>query len=191
MKNFSLDLEGLSSYPGGVLLSAGLYEVKGIESEPDPERMFIVNVDIQSCLDVGLTVSGATVEWWFNQSQAARDALWTPTPVSLFHAGYLLQTWYDEHKEKGDGARNRVWAHATYDFPFLTCALNAVKKKMPWPHRDTRDLRTLDDFYSGPPLEDMKRGSAMEHSAAWDAFAQGQDVARVLAHVAMEDALRG
>jgi len=30
----------------------------------------------------------------------------------------------------------------------------------------------------------------MEHSAAWDAFAQGQDVARSLQHIQIEDALR-
>jgi len=40
MKNFSLDVEGLSSDPGGVLLSIGLYEVKGLETKPNPKFEF-------------------------------------------------------------------------------------------------------------------------------------------------------
>jgi hypothetical protein len=190
MKNFSLDVEGLSSDPGGVLLSIGLYEVKGLETKPNPDNMFLVNVDIQSCLDAGLKVNGDTIKWWFGQLDAARNALWEPKPMKLTTAASKLQKWYDEHKEKGEKAQNHVWAHATYDFPFLTCALHAVKKDVPWHYRDCKDLRTLLGFYSGPPLEDMKRGSAMEHSAAWDAFAQGQDVARSLQHIQIEDALR-
>ena len=105
MKNFSLDVEGLSSDPGGVLLSIGLYEVKGLETKPNPDNMFLVNVDIQSCLDAGLKVNGDTIKWWFGQLDAARNALWEPKPMKLTTAASKLQKWYDEHKEKGEKAR--------------------------------------------------------------------------------------
>ena len=72
-QHFSLDLETLGSEGSPVVLSIGLYHMKDeIEEEPDITRLFVGNIDIDSCLKAGLTVSGSSLKWWFEQSDEAR-----------------------------------------------------------------------------------------------------------------------
>ena len=173
IRHFSLDIETLSSSPTAVVLSIGLYELTVLQEVPAPSCLFVVNIDIDSSLEAGLTVSGSSLAWWLQQSSEARGALFCPKPVSLQQAAVRLSEWYSTRKAR----RNRVWAHATFDFPTLDYVVRRVGAKMPWSYLECRDLRTLLD---GVVTSDIKHGSELEHSCGWDAFAQGQQVLEAL-----------
>ncbi len=178
VQNFSLDLETLGSAGSPVVLSIGLYHMKDeIEEEPDPSRLFVVNIDIDSCLKEGLTVSGSSLKWWFKQSDKAREALFTnPKPISLQQSIHALHLWFKDKKGYTDKTV-KIWSHSTFDIPVLNNACKALRLDMPWSHRDTRDIRTIVD---GLELTELKRGHPLEHTCGWDAFAQGQQVLEAL-----------
>ena len=176
IKHFSLDIETLGSRINPVLLSIGLYEMKeSIEEEPDTNNLFVVNIDIDSCLEAGLTVNGDTIKWWFEQSNKAKEALFTPRPQALTTAIGLLGGWYENRRNLSYNGVNKIWSHATFDIPRLDDACHAVGLKMPWSYRDCRDIRTLVDGIEDQVTE-RKRGHPLEHTCGWDAFAQGQQV---------------
>ncbi len=180
VQHFSLDIETLGSVGSPVVLSIGLYHMKDeIEEESDPKRLFIANIDIDSCLEVGLTVSGSTLKWWFEQSDEARKALFVPQPRHLKYTIIVLGEWFRSKIQSSTRRKDeiKIWSHSTFDIPVLNNACNAVGLKMPWSFKDTRDLRTIVD---GLELTELKRGHVLEHTCGWDAFAQGQQVLEAL-----------
>ena len=180
VQNFSLDLETIGSVGSPVVVSIGLYHMKDeIEEEPQPSRLFVGNIDIESCLKVGLTMEGSTFEWWLRQSLEARQALFTPKPFDLTYTIKTLDEWYKKQIKSPTGgkAEVKIWSHSTFDIPVLNNACKAVGLDMPWSFRDTRDIRTIVD---GLELTELKRGHPLEHTCGWDAFAQGQQVLEAL-----------
>lgn len=65
-----VDLETLDTTPTSVIVSIGA--VKFGPNGYDKCDTFYRVVDIQSCIDTGLTISASTLSWWMNQSDAAR-----------------------------------------------------------------------------------------------------------------------
>jgi len=174
MKHFSLDIETLSSDPTSAILSIGLYEIEGFETEPNPDNLFYANVSLQSSIDLGLSISGKTFQWWMEQSDIARKGLFNPSPISIEEMSESLYGWWNARLS----VPNRVWCHATFDFPILHNAFALLKYSAPpWHYTSCRDLRTLLDGIDYP---DLKRGARKEHNAGWDAFAQGQSVVYAL-----------
>lgn len=177
MKHFSLDLETLSSAPTAAILSIGLYEINGKEDTPNQDRLFYANIDLDSCLKYGLTVSDSSFRWWLKQSNEARQALSVQPIMSLDGAISSLFLWYNKHSHP---LANRLWAHATFDFPVLHNAFQrAGYDSPPWHYKECLDLRTM-QFLTRPNIRDLKHGNMAEHNASWDAFAQGQMVADTL-----------
>lgn len=180
VENFSLDIETLASRGPSVLLSIGLYHMQDfIEEEPDPNRLFVVNIDIDSCLKAGLTVSGSNIRWWLGQDNEARHALFVPEPQPLITAIGMLGGWYENRRSLDSKIPNRIWSHSTFDIPRIDDACNAVELEMPWSYRNCRDIRTIVDGIQ-EQLTERKRGHPLEHTCGWDAFAQGQQVLQAL-----------
>lgn len=100
-----IDEESLSTEPNAALYSIGATMVK----DPDIVDRFYVNIDPQSCLDVGLHVSESTSKWWSEQSLEARSALLTDR-VPLRQALQMWSDWIAKHGGKsvrlmGNGPR--------------------------------------------------------------------------------------
>ena len=168
MKHFSLDLETLSTKPTAAILSIGVYDLNIVEAEqPDEDRMFYMNVSLDSCLTNGLSIDESTFRWWLGQSDDARAALFEPNPVTLEVLGDSLGKWF---RSRLNGPY-RVWAHATFDFPILDNALRSVGSTTPWHFTSLRDLRTV---FDGKKLHDYKNSAPQNHHAGWDAFNQGR-----------------
>jgi len=79
MKHIMIDLETLGTHPNSVIVQIGAVVF-------DPERgavgyEFSENVDIQSCLDLGLECDGPTLEWWFGRPSDERTFLDQPKSV--------------------------------------------------------------------------------------------------------------
>lgn len=78
MKHVMVDLETLGTKPGSVILSIGAVTFD-LDGSGRDGRTFYQRVNIQSCLDAGMTVDGDTVEWWFHPDRdQARRALLSP-----------------------------------------------------------------------------------------------------------------
>ena len=71
-----------------------------------------------------------------------------------------LRKFYKEEKD------TLVWAHATFDFPILANAYNAIKQGFAFPYRNLRDIRTLIDLskldYKKGKAGDLKTHNALE-----------------------------
>ena len=169
---FVVDLETLSTHANGCIVSIGAVKFsleEGILEE------FFVNVDPQSCKDVGLHFDKNTIEWWTKQSKEARDA-WMKDPVPLTEALNKFADFY----EPG----NPIWGFgANFDIVLLESAYYAIgydKDKvygehLPWKFWDIYCLRTLANVL-GKKLE--KTG--VNHNALHDAIAEAKLIIEIL-----------
>lgn len=174
-----VDIECMDNAPTAAIVSIGavvfdpdgndlqLVDMSRIGGIPPLERSFYVNIDLPSCQKLGLTIGGKTVMWWLEQSQEARDALKTPTPIPLRDA---LSSFCEFVRKESDGDQVYMWSHATFDAPILHNAFFAIGRPAPWNFRNCFDLRTLLRDAGSPMIADLPELTA--HDALWDAWRQ-------------------
>ncbi len=159
-----VDLETLGRDPWAVIVSLG-----AVKFDPDSDKLdgdFYANVMIQSCLDAGLSVDGATVQWWMEQPDEARRALFHPDPLPLHAALSGFTEFYRgcEH----------LWAHGSaFDVPILGAAYRALRQERPWSSRQIRDTRTLFSLVPPSVLEGIQP-QGLTHHALHDASHQAR-----------------
>lgn len=68
-----LDIETMGNESFSSIVSIGALEFD-IETGKTGKE-FYVNVDLQSCMDLGLIVNASTIMWWLNQNEQARKDL--------------------------------------------------------------------------------------------------------------------
>lgn len=167
--HFTTDLETMGVSPTSAIMSIGAVAFGG-----EQDHTFYVRVDLQSCLDHGLTVDGDTIYWWLDQSDAARRTLLInqlPLPEALAQYRY----WVHKHT-----SRSAVcWTHATFDAPILSNAFRACGTSDPVHYRQHRDIRTLVDL-----TQDLGVSEAVHvgvpHHAQHDAERQATYISRML-----------
>lgn len=152
-----LDLETRGTRPGSIIRSIG-----AVVFMPETQKLgseFYVNIEGNSCIEVGLTSDPETDKWWAGQDQAVKDALLVdqkPLKVALD----LFHMWFDEV----DG--EKVWGHgASFDPVLLKAAYHAVGKEAPWKFWDERCCRTVLALGNRKPL----RTHGAHHNAVSDA----------------------
>lgn len=172
-----IDLETLDTVNTAVITSIGiaLVEVNSITAEYEvlKEKEFKVDIDIQSCLDQGLTVSGSTIKWWMQQSDEAR-AHFNGQTYDLFAALGGVKNFLEKHKVK------TVWGNsASFDIKILENAFNIFGKLLgvPWPYHTERCFRTLRQIYDSIDMSDYFEGTA--HDALEDARWEAEYLCRV------------
>lgn len=153
----SIDIKTLGTVPGSVITSiAGVAQRNGKLGE------FKVNIDIQSCLDAGLTVDGSTIEFWLQQNDKARESILDGNRSSLEKAlkGFIWWLGFPESK--------RVFTKGPeFDIAMLQVACSKFGLTLPVERKEVLSIRNLvDEFpeiemdWSGTahdPLEDAKR----------------------------------
>lgn len=149
-----LDLETFGSDSDSVICSIGAVEFDIKTGETG--RQFYQKIDVQSCLDMGLKVSGATLMWWLRQSEDARRELYDAKPE---HVGVVLQNFRVFFNALGKDTE--IWGNSNrFDMGILE---NAYKKnfvKIPWDFRKERDVRTLVSFRPEIQKETVFEGTA-------------------------------
>lgn len=130
-----LDLETLGTAPGSVITAAAA--VAFIPATGDVLRVADCTISISSCLRAGLTVDGATLQWWLTQDQDVRARVFEsalPLHAALTHIHNLFWEY-----------RNApVWAYgASFDPPIWEAACRAVELPRPWGYREIRCCRTM------------------------------------------------
>lgn len=117
-----IDIETLGNQSNSVITS-----IAGVEFDLDSGQTgkeFSINVDIQSCLDIGLEINASTLIWWFNQSKDAQmQMLVDPKPIEQALA--LLNGFIDQ--------KSIVWGNSCrFDLGLLQNAYTKLKMEIPW-----------------------------------------------------------
>lgn len=171
MTHIMLDLETWGTTPGSALRSIGAV---AFNLQGDVGAEFYANIDKQSCLDVGLTVSPSTEKWWSQQSQQAQDALLVD-PLPLHQVAGSFHAWF-----RAVGG-TYVWAQgANFDPGLWEAAVAAVKLTVPWKFYNVRDTRTAYDLFGFDPRTLTRAGTY--HNALADAKHQMRCVQTAVAN---------
>lgn len=131
-----IDLETMGAHPNAAIVSIAAVEFD--ISSGQFGRKFYEKVELQTCLDLGMTVDGSTIMWWLAQDEAARRELqsgqrninWV-----LFKLTHWLAACMPGFEIWGNGI--------SFDLAILSNAYRAVGQSRPWSHRVERDVRTM------------------------------------------------
>lgn len=161
-----VDLETLGTVPGSVILSIGAVK---FDEQGVGEPAFHQGIDIQNCIDAGLTVDGKTFKWWLQQNDAARTSLIAMTKVRLVSVLYNFSTWFQ--------GSVYIWGNGSdFDVSLLTAAYNKVHQEPPWNFWNVRCFRTIknEDKHIEPPVFE-----GVEHNALDDAHNQALHLIKI------------
>lgn len=155
-----IDIETLGNQSNSVITS-----IAGVEFDLDSGQTgkeFSINVDIQSCLDIGLEINASTLIWWFNQSKDAQmQMLVDPKPIEQALA--LLNGFIDQ--------KSIVWGNSCrFDLGLLQNAYTKLKMEIPWRYSNERCVRTLLMFQ--PKMKDLIDFEGIPHNAMHDCYYQ-------------------
>lgn len=179
MNDLMIDIETAGKRPGAAILTiaavwfdaeaAPMEETRKFE-HADPAILY-ERVELQSCLNAGLTVDADTLTWWMTQTVDARDEAFMQMPrVTLASMAQRLSG----HFNPGQKQYGNVWSHgASFDIPIVEAALAAVGYPIPWQYSNIRDTRTL---YQVAAID--RTSPPLKHHAVFDALAQARDVQR-------------
>jgi len=130
MKDLMLDLETMGNSSTSVIVQIGACYFNRKTGEIG--NTFSQNVSIDSCLGLGLTVNGSTIQWWMKQENKS----WMDNPQGIHESLWNFQTFINVKP-------NCVWSHASFDVPILFNAYTKAEISIPFHYRCVKDLRTL------------------------------------------------
>lgn len=158
--NVMLDIETYGNAPGSVIKSIGAVKFGGGKIL----SRFYHRIDTQSCVDAGLTMDAATVDWWLIQSDEARAQIVKPGEP-LRDVLLQLQEWIADPEVN-------VWGNgAAYDNVLVASAYQAAVGVLPkWAHRHSLCYRTIKNANRDLPIDPYRIGK--HHNALDDAESQ-------------------
>ncbi len=132
-----LDLETFGTDNDSVICSIGAVEFDIVTGQTG--REFYQKIDIQSCLDAGLKVSGQTILWWMKQSDEARRELYDAKPANFMVVLHQFREFVNLV-----GKESQIWGNSNrFDMGILQTAYQKSHTSIPWDFRKERDVRTL------------------------------------------------
>lgn len=171
-----IDLEFLSLKANGIIMSLGAVAWDIHVPEFKPIRTLDLYPSIDDQLSLGGGVSGDTLMWWLQASQAARTALASGQIYkrnSLEHFLDFFTSWI--YSLDDAPVAPRFWSHgAACDIALLKYWYDALNKPVPWHYRRIRDTRTLYEAggYETQPIP----ADVVAHDALADAKFQAESV---------------
>jgi len=137
-----LDIETLGKGNNSVILSisAVVFDIHTGETGAE----FHVDIDTQSCLDLGLEVNGSTITWWMNQSESARKMVFGGELRRVgIAAGLLL---FKQFIENNGAEELCLWGRSPrFDVGIIENAARKVgSEDQFWNFRLERDVRTVE-----------------------------------------------
>ena len=150
-----LDLETMGKKSNSAIVSIGAVEFD-IETGKFGDE-FYERIDLQSCLDKGLTVDGSTIYWWLQQNESARIEICKMGG----HISEVLQKFSIFLNSLGDF---EIWGNGVrFDVGIIEDAYIACGyEKTPWNFRNERDVRTLVSF--APDIKRQTNFNGVEHN---------------------------
>lgn len=152
-----LDLETMGNCSNSVICSIGAVQFDIKSGKTGWE--FYVNIDIDSCLDIGLIVNGGTIKWWLLQNETARNDLAKNKCIDIKQA----LTMFNEYMNSINGHDINIWGNGVrFDVGILEDAYNKSGINIPWNFRLERDVRTLVSFI--PEIKKTTQFVGIEHN---------------------------
>lgn len=223
MRNIMVDIETLSTEANAVVLGIGavLFDPHGDQYEYTPgsakanalldnpeyggtlpydifPMCFERTIDIQSCLDVGMAVSGGTLKWWSEQADEARKPAFAGEDnlrevindftdfVKLAAAG-----WPKDVTNVANHEDVCVWGHGpAFDNAILRNVFHRLGYQVPWSFRNDRCNRTflaLAEEKLGALPAQVRVGTF--HNGLDDAITQAMQMQRVNAALRQREVL--
>jgi hypothetical protein len=140
MGHIMLDLETMGTDNDSVICSIGAVEFD--INTGATGREFYAKIDIQSCLDIGLKVTGSTILFWMKQSEEARRELYDAKGEQI---NSVLMKFSEFVNLVGNDCQ--IWGNSNrFDMGILQTAYTKCYYKIPWDFRKERDVRTLVSF---------------------------------------------
>lgn len=162
-----IDLETLSTAYNAAILSVGAckFDETGIHDK------FYVNIDPQTCKDVGLVIDKETVSWWMRQKPEALKAM-KSNQVPLKEGLTAFSKWY------GTKQMNTWGNGAAFDNVIIENAYIAVGMIRPWKYYYDRCFRTMKNIFPVPEEEMPREG--LHHNALDDAIYQAKVLNKIM-----------
>lgn len=152
-----LDLETMGNESFSCIVSIGAVEFDINTGKTGKE--FYTNVDLQSCIDLGLIMNASTVLWWLNQNEQARKDLTERTSLPIVEALKEFANFCNEDYQ--------IWGNsARFDCGILQNAYNKAGISIPWDFRKERCVRTLVSF--APEIKKSISFKGIKHNAIDD-----------------------
>lgn len=160
-KHLMLDIETMADESYASILSIGALEFDIDTGETG--REFHVDIDLQSCLDIGLIMNGSTVLWWMQQNEEARNEITSKERIHILEALQMFSDFCNKDYE--------VWGRSPrFDCGILINAYNKAKMDIPWNVKKERCVRTLEFFY--PEIKYNFPRIGVKHSPLDDCYHQ-------------------
>ncbi len=152
-----VDIETMGEGSNAVICSIGAVEFEINTGET--RSVFYRKVDLQSCLDAGLTVDGSTIKWWLQQNAEAQREITDGGAVSIRQA---LKD-FSEFISCGVDTL-KLWSNGKhFDMSRLADAYKVCRMEIPWKFYNVRDCRTLVEIM--PEIKrDIQRGGVAHHA---------------------------
>ena len=171
MKNLMIDIETLGTRSTSVILSIGAIEF----DHTNLGRRFHRRINIDSCLNCGLTVDGSTIEWWMGQDEKAKRI--------FDERGDDLRTVLLDFAQAFDWTDKLIWCNGmNFDLPIIENAFDKCNLKTPWPYYNGRDYRTVKGMFSKETVNRLRVEPMVAHDALADATAQAMTLQALLAY---------
>lgn len=156
-----LDIETMGDESYSSIISIGALEFDIETGETGKE--FYVNIDLQSCIDLGLAVNASTIMWWMQQNEQARKDLTDRTSLPIKKA--LLKFAQFCNKDY------QIWGNsARFDCGILRDAYIKAGIAVPWKFWNERCVRTLASFK--PEIKQSYTHKGTVHNAISDCYFQ-------------------
>ncbi|WP_222573618.1 3'-5' exonuclease [Methylosinus sp. Sm6] len=171
-----LDLETLSTSPDAAIVAIGAI---GFSSDGhaslaayDHAPKIYIPVSPSSAQRLGGEIDSRTVQWWAQQSDAARAVLSDPDAIDMAYALQLFSSFIDKF---GDV---KIWGNgAGFDNVILRRAYERHYCEAPWPPHFDRCYRTLKNLRTDIAIERV----GTLHNALDDAISQARHAEHIFA----------
>lgn len=178
MKNVMIDIETMSIRHDAAILSIGACVFDVDECKITDE--FYQNIDLTSCIQLGLKTDRSTFAWWSKQeNKQAWDSLKKNT-TSIQRAISGFNEWCISLKEEV-----APWSNpSTFDIVILQNAFNECYTAYPWKFYNISCYRTLRRLF---PSILTPRVGMLRHNALYDARYQAMHIMNVLRALKIEE----
>lgn len=169
MYDVMVDLETMGTGADAPIIAIGAvsFNADGIQDR------YYRNVDLASCMKIGMCPDPDTIMWWLGQEQSARIAL-MDDKMPIAAALHEFTQWLDMNNVAG------MWGNgAAFDNVILSTAYRMCKIEQPWKFWNDRCYRTMKNMYPLIPFE--RKGT--HHNALDDAESQALHLIEILKYI--------
>lgn len=180
MQHCMLDIETLGIGGRSVIASIGavMFDKRGLGVS------FHIRINIDSCLEKGLRVTGDTITWWMKQDPKAQEEVTGENRVTLPDALAQFSDWF-----KGNGGVFMWGNDPSFDNALVADAYAACNMQVPWKYNNNRCLRTLKALARDAGLavnllsDALHDPQALAHNALADATEEARIASELLSRM--------